>query len=577
MIKLFKGELKKIFYSPIIYIILAIFIFALSVCPSIFKPEERTNHLPNLNINTTNVCSIYESFSNYKSEYDNKIVNANNSIINLINDNEQSPQIFNLANELFEERTKFSNAVKREIIDGEQGCFNLQLKMLEKINNIDTLYSDYKTNYIFPIVLANEKLDFYLTNELINAKRLIDSSSGNKTIEYYQSLETTLAQSGTITKIQNYVNELRFLQYSLTDLLNVSNKYFTFRQEYRQNIYQNMQELYESAQANAEINSSKSQIQQMTNYLYHYLSSCLYNSNTLELSTKLVLTQNYQNEYLLKFAGFNDVNLYQIRESLTQNEYMLTKNLIQNDIASTFAFNKNSTEGTNAFDYAYFCLEILTLIIIFFSVIISSIAIAKEHSDGTIKLLATKPYKRHKILSAKIGTTLFISTILILLSSIVALISGFIMYGFSAPTMLLTINATTTISLSSSLVFLIYIASIILKVYIYILISATISTIFRSFVGAICVNSGIFIANNVITFVSNGANWLKFNIFTHFDLFKYFGGSFLNTNTSISLTKFFYSPVFAGTNIFLSLIIIVSAIIILNIISYSIFNKKDIA
>ena len=103
-----------------------------------------------------------------------------------------------------------------------------------------------------------------------------------------------------------------------------------------------------------------------------------------------------------------------------------------------------------------------------------------------------------------------------------------------------------------------------------------ISVLFKSYIASICVSCGIYIANIAVTFASGGANWIKYNIFANIDLFKYFGGSFTNSNTSIALSKIFYSPVFNGTNIFVTASIIVALIVILNVVSYSVFKKRDI-
>ena len=45
----------------------------------------------------------------------------------------------------------------------------------------------------------------------------------------------------------------------------------------------------------------------------------------------------------------------------------------------------------------YFTLEIASFLIIAFTVVIGAGMIAKEYSDGTIKLLAIRPFNRNKI------------------------------------------------------------------------------------------------------------------------------------------------------------------------------------
>jgi ABC-2 type transport system permease protein len=203
--------------------------------------------------------------------------------------------------------------------------------------------------------------------------------------------------------------------------------------------------------------------------------------------------------------------------------------------------------------------------------------IAKEQSEGTIKLLAIRPYKRWKIILAKTFATLFFGLVFVLISAIVAFITGIIAYGISFPTMLVVFNANAVFTLPIWVVFLIYLASLLIKIWIYALLAIAISTIFNSYIASVCVAVGIYLANIVVTFVSKGATWLKYNIFSHIDLFKYFGGSFSTSfNSAQNLTSLFTSPVFQGTNFIVSIMVVVSMTIVLNIAIISVFNKKDI-
>ena len=203
--------------------------------------------------------------------------------------------------------------------------------------------------------------------------------------------------------------------------------------------------------------------------------------------------------------------------------------------------------------------------------------ISKEYSDGTIKLLAIRPYKRNKIILSKILATMFFAFIFVLVSLIVTLITGIIIYDISFPTMLLTFNATFTFTLPIWAVFLIYVASLMIKIWIFALLAITISTIFKSYIAAVCVSVGIYILNLVVTFVSKGANWLKYNIFANLDLFKFFGGSFTSSySTNENLTNLFLSPVFADSSVILTGIVITAMALILNIVLFTVFKHKDI-
>ena len=105
-----------------------------------------------------------------------------------------------------------------------------------------------------------------------------------------------------------------------------------------------------------------------------------------------------------------------------------------------------------------------------------------------------------------------------------------------------------------------------------------ISTIFKSYVAAVSVSVFIYVANLIITFIATGANWLKYNIFANLDLFKFFGGAFINKYTPNGnfLTNVFLSPVFADTGIFYVAILVSALVLILGITTFAVFKNRDI-
>ena len=172
---------------------------------------------------------------------------------------------------------------------------------------------------------------------------------------------------------------------------------------------------------------------------------------------------------------------------------------------------------------------------------------------------------------------MFLAFIFVLVCTIISLITGCILYGISFPTTLLIFNASTTFTLPIWVVFLIYLACLMIKIWIFALLAISISTIFKSYIAAVCISSGIYILNLILTFVSKGANWLKYNIFANLDLFKYFGGSFTTTYTANqNFTNLFLSPVFADTSIWLTIITIGVLAIVLNLILFNVFKHRDI-
>ncbi len=575
--KLFRGEIKKIFLGPGMFIMAGLFILVLALIPTIFNPSEKSSSLSQIELTTNSVTSTYSSFLDYKNIYENELETTHSDIATLINYNGNfSQNLIDLGNELYNIRISFAEATNREVINGTNGCFSLHKSLIDKVSEIENLYSAYMNNYFIPLILVDDDLDFKITTELTLLSRLLDGSSSDKTINYYRELNLTLDEYGSVSTIRELLSQTITLNYSNSSLNEQINNLYNSKNEYLENILSNITSLVNLAGTSEEVNASKINRNQIENDSYHYLSTLINLNTALKNSTLLEIAENYSDDYLSKYIGFENFNSYMYQEQLIRTNYYLENNLLDKEISNTLAFNISSSESTNAFDYMYFSLEVVSVLIVAFTVIIGAGMIAKEHSDGTIKLLAIRPYKRSKIIFAKILATIFIGFIFVLIATIISTIAGCIIYGISFPSVLIIFNATHALTLPIWAVFLIYLLSTMIKITIYALLAITISTIFKSYIAAVCVSAGLYIVNIIITFISNGASWLKYNVFSNLDLFKYFGGSFLANSSSNSITNLFFSPVFADTSIWVSIIVIFSVGILLNIITFTVFNKRDI-
>ena len=576
--KLFRGEIYKLFHNPIMYFLMGLFIFALTIFPSIFTPAERINRLNDVELDTTSVVACYNSFCNAKQTYNEKNTNLENSIQNLIDNNNNFKEVLTtLGENLNTDRRKFSSAIQNNKPNGTDGYISLKNTLISDIVAIENQYANYSKNFLTPVILADENLDYKLTSELTALKRKLEAISGGEWNDF-KGIDQDLSQNAYIPNILKYIDQLNYLEYSIEDLESLLYTFRTINNEYTASLSTQIDSLKNEAISNNESNSSKTNREKMKDLALHYLYSEL---NNIEMTTNKVLletTKNINADYLTTIIGYQNYNRYKIQENATKCDFLLKNDLTDFDISDNLSFNNMSSFGekANAFDYAYFSIELISILIICFTVIIGASMIAKEYSDGTIKLLCVKPYNRHKILSAKIMATMFISFIFILVATIVSFIVGYFLYGISFPATLIIFNSTTAFSIPIWLAFLIYIGCIMLKVYIYTILAVMISVLFKSHIASICVSCGIYIINIATTFASAGANWIKYNIFANIDLFKYFGGSFTNNTTNIGLSKIFYSPVFNGTNFYISLTIVVCLIVFFNVISYSTFKKRDI-
>ena len=572
--RLFKGELKKIFLGPGIFFMTAFLILLLTIAPKLYEPTTKSDLATTVNISTTTVEDAYTSFLDYKNDYSIRVNKVEDEIQELILTNANFKEnLTNIANEVLESRMQVNTLILAEDLTGSS---NNLTNLITKAELLDATYKSYMNNYTLPLILVNEELNDDFTLEIAQLLRILNQTGNKSTLDFYIKLNDTLNNYKCVANIVDYVSKIKNLDYKSDNLKNILEKYYGSQDKFKADVLTAITTSANEASSKDSYNKDQSKIEEMESLALTYLSvdDCSYYA--LRNALYLEVSANKSDAEMSSYIGFENFNSYQYRETLTKYDYLLNNNLADSDFATMFSFNANSGSSENAFDYMYFTLEIASFFIIAFTVVMGAGMISKEYSDGTIKLLAIRPYKRNKIILAKILATMFFAFIFVLVSVIVSLITGYILFGISFPNMLIVFNAAYTFTLPIWVVFLIYLASLMIKIWIFALLAIAISTIFKSYVAAVCISSGIYILNLILTFVSKGANWLKYNPFANLDLFKYFGGSFASLNTSQNLTSLFSSPVFADTSIWVTTITIGILATVLNIILFTVFKHRDI-
>ena len=585
--RLTNGEIKKIFLSPIIFVMTAVIILALTIAPKFFTPDENITTESSVTLSGYKVTEIYSSFLNeYKSDYENSYTSALVEYHSLIeNPKDKAQSLLSKMNIIKQAWTDFLTSIdtlenastEEEISTAKNNSLNKQNILKEKFVEMENYYTNLIQQYSIPLILVTEQTDMYIQDNLGRAKSILTYSSSEKNIEYFKNIKNLIENFDCINKLEDNIAKVKDLSYS-TEILQSNYNYFqTLSSEKTSSALEKVNSLNHEASLNAEFDANESNQVLMKNLIIRYLSACSNATKTLNNDLKYNIIEDYGDVAMAQYVGFEDANSYRLAEAKTKYCYLLENDYADSDLASTLSFNKNSYSETNAFDYMYFAMEIVSIVIITFTVVLGAGMIAKEHSQGTIKLLAIRPYKRWKIIFAKTLATLFFGFVFVLLSAIVTLITGIIIYGISFPTMLVVFNASTVFVAPIWAVFLIYLATLMLKIWIYALLAIAISTIFNSYLASVCIAVGIYATNIIVTFVSRGATWLRYNVFANIDLFKYFGGSFSSSYNSLqNLTNLFSSPVFPGVNFNVSLVIVASIIVILNVAMLTVFNKKDI-
>ncbi|MBR7090989.1 MAG: ABC transporter permease subunit, partial [Clostridia bacterium] len=283
----------------------------------------------------------------------------------------------------------------------------------------------------------------------------------------------------------------------------------------------------------------------------------------------------YTDTYIhtLKGAEYSTIYSYQLVERLNSTEFLINNNANYTDYASMYNTAVASTPEPNAFDFVYTGMELCSFVIIIFCVVIGASMVAGEQNNGTLKLLAIRPFKRHKILTSKILSTLLFGIILSLFCMIILFILGWINYGVDMTPVLAIFDATLPFAISPILAMLIYLACLIFKILAYVLIAVAISVLFRSNVGAVSISIFIFFFSTLFGYMFIDSVWYAYLPFSNFDLFKYFGGNFVANTSASTLSS---TGILYNTSFYFSLIISVVCMIILTILSYKVFKSREI-
>lgn len=204
--------------------------------------------------------------------------------------------------------------------------------------------------------------------------------------------------------------------------------------------------------------------------------------------------------------------------------------------------------------------------VIILTIIVAAEMVSREFTDGTIKLLLIRPYRRSKILFSKYLTLAIFSgsaLLLVLISQL--LINGFL-YGFS--TLFSDFHSTDLFIDASDQIVQLSNVSQLLKLYglsffsilNYGTIAFAISTLLKN--SALAVGSSLFfmmLGNSIIEATSKIV-WLKYLPFA---------------NSDFSLYIYHLAPRPEMT-IGFSLLVLVAYMVLFNVVSFYFFNKRDI-
>lgn len=587
ILRLINGEFRKIFLKPGIFIMTGLLILVLTISPKLFSPQDRDDYITSAAVGTATNIKL--------DNFTNGIKGSSEQPETLLYDIDQTKQEIDFLLSISSNNpvTELKNYVYSEVA-GQEGIsvlfrdyvssitfgdgynsknYNLRAKANVLKERFKQLVEDQELCQILITQEAYEEIMKSLGGLIETLNAAYDGS-----LQAHIDATYRINQKKYISTIKKYLEGIKNLTYSNNDLNSLIAYFYTPTVAATTGklavIEKDMTDWEATLEGNAKTASKN--LAKMDNYVLEYMYTAQNCVNLLRYGTYKAITKTYSDVEISQYKGFENFSSYQNNETFTKCEYMFDHDTIITDYGNVFAFNANSTKSTNCFDFIYFVLEIMSFVIIAYGVFLGASMISSEQTNGTMKMLAVRPYKRGKIMFAKIFATMFFVTVFILLTALIAFIIGLLIYKGATLPVLAVFNGTRAFVISPVLLLFIYLVSLWLKIFIFVLIAFAISTIFKSYAGAVIISILIYVLTLIITFVAKGADWLKYIPFANMDFFKFLGGSFILTSGSNFLTNLFISPVFSDTTVIYSSIIMGSLIVVLHVVIYVIFKNRDI-
>ena len=296
----------------------------------------------------------------------------------------------------------------------------------------------------------------------------------------------------------------------------------------------------------------------------------------------LSIADNYDTSIYTDFYGygFNEFNKYQTRELITANDYYIQNNSYANSYLTNFSYNQNSGKTTNLYDYMYFTLELCTVIIIVFAMMLVCNLITGETESGTIKLLLVRPFKRSKIVTAKLLATIFFVITFMFFSSVITYIGGYFLFGPATTNVLAIFNSTVAFEISPLMLMLINILSLTFDIIFFVLLALMISILCKNFAASISCSLVLLILNYALNIIFGGAFWYTLLPGMNMHLFKFFGNSFVSIIEGTSgfaslIQSLLITGIETTMTFWFSLCISGAYCLVFLAISYAVFQKRD--
>jgi len=193
------------------------------------------------------------------------------------------------------------------------------------------------------------------------------------------------------------------------------------------------------------------------------------------------------------------------------------------------------------------------------TVIVAAGIVASEFSQGTIKMLLTRPVKRWKIMTSKYIAVLLFGILLMLLGFATTILSAYVLFP-SGGGQALAVSGGSVVEVSAWSHGLYMLLLSFGNVIITASFAFMIGSVFRSNGMAIGLSLFIYFTGSIVVALLSRFEIVKYLLFTHMDLTMYETNFRLNDDITLPF----------------SLAVLAVYLVVFLVISYSVFTKRDI-
>ncbi|MGN1208033.1 MAG: ABC transporter permease [Christensenellales bacterium] len=584
--RLTKGELKKIFLKPGIFIVTTLLVVVLTLSALLFKPAYRQD-AGLANVSGSTIGQMYDkSFGSTetnntlsKTYLTNNCITSSEDIIDFYNqeitagENSKKAELTASVRKIYDHFVEYKKVaeIKNPNTDVQNSANEKRAKLKELITEFQSLYTKFVngTNGFYYVLLSsNDKTEFDVFMSKCLTAPFTSTLPHEETVKVIiYDLDMFATMNSYIEKMNTFLPKQEDLFVAETNLADAKTKIGEIEQEI---------ETFKAEKASSDLIDDKSAFKtlitrfQQANMNAYKLTLLTINSSALSEFSDDYIQSLYQfenSEYRTKYV---------IKEQKNVCKFYLDNNKYAFEYAIPLSLSTSSNFEPNMYDFMFFALEFCSFIIVIYVAFLGATMIAGEYSSGTMKLLAIRPYSRRKILFSKLLATVIVGLIFLVMSFITTSIVGAILYSTSSLPILLIFNAGTVASVSPIISILLLFLCKSIELLFYAIFAISISTWFKSNAGCVVVSLLLYFVSFILTMFTPSLGIVKFLPFVNTNLFGYFGSHLISTSSNNIFVTMFSKVIANDMTFYSSFAIIAFFSVILYAITSEIFARRDI-